>query len=195
MTLHVAMERSVVDSAGLFANETWLTAEMEDTQAAWVATYVAGTLSVSILVCVMRSRLASESASVGKTGCPSSVTLSSSQNEWCWIFSMSFQFLTIQCPTMVPSICIPPWAGLARGTLEVNRLGSLRGRYTTQGATHILSINTLSQNGYGSDIPSCSCNSATPTFKSSPSSGYASVLSAVSSKAIRRLRLSSAETH
>ena len=32
-------------------------------------------------------------------------------NEWCWISFMSFQFVTIKCTTIVPSICIPPWAG------------------------------------------------------------------------------------
>ena len=46
-----------------------------------------------------------------------------------------------------------------------------------------------------SDIPCCSCNSVTPTFKTSLFSRYACILLAVSSKVIRRLRLSSAETH
>ena len=56
----------------------------------------------------MRSRLASgfRRASVGKTSCPSGVALSSLQNEWCWIFSVSFQFVTIQCTTMVRPVFV-----------------------------------------------------------------------------------------
>ena len=44
-------------------------------------------------------------------------------------------------------------------------------------------------------IPSCACNSVTLTFRSSLSSRFLCVLTAVSSKARRRLRLSSTATH